>query len=306
MIRLFAYFGWQALLVGAVRQQRDTLPGWLGEVESNAAKPYKIYSREANWEGEMEQLSWTPRSYRLKGFLTDEECDHLIAKSINSLTQSGVVDNATGEAKQSEVRTSSGTYFGYAEDEVIDTIEKRIAEVSRIPIEHQECIQILNYKESQLYRPHTDYFHDPTHGQDKPGGQRLVTILMYLSDVEEGGETVFPHAEPKVSGPGWSECAQKGLAVHPRKGDALMFFSLEPDGAEDPKSTHGSCPVIKGEKWSATKWIRTVPLYVPEGAPCIDKDAKCEYWKGKGMCDDQDNYIFMHNTCKKTCTGCTE
>lgn len=49
-------------------------------------------------------------------------------------------------------------------------------------------------------------------------------MLMYLSTPIEGGETVFPDAESKVSGPGWSDCAVKGLANHPVKGDALIFY----------------------------------------------------------------------------------
>jgi prolyl 4-hydroxylase len=46
----------------------------------------------------------------------------------------------------------------------------------------------------------------------------------------------------------------QGLAVKPKKGDAVLFWSIRPDGTFDYKSFHGSCPVIKGEKWSATKW----------------------------------------------------
>lgn len=38
---------------------------------------------------------------------------------------------------------------------------------------------------------------------------------------------------------------------------ALFSFprSLHPDGTLDPASLHGSCPTLKGNKWSATKWI---------------------------------------------------
>lgn len=80
------------------------------------------------------------------------------------------------------------------------------------------------------------------------------------STVEEGGETVFPNAEEgKVSGPEWSDCAKRGLAVKAVKGDALLFYSLKPDGSTDPTSLHGSCPTTKGDKWSATKWIHVLP-----------------------------------------------
>ena len=78
--------------------------------------------------------------------------------------------------------------------------------------------------------------------------------------MEEGGETVFPDADKKVSGPEWSECAKQGLAVKTFKGDALMFYSLKPDGSNDPSSLHGSCPTTQGNKWSATKWIHVGPI----------------------------------------------
>jgi prolyl 4-hydroxylase len=126
-----------------------------------------------------------------------------------------------------------------------------------VPMENQEGMQILRYINGQKYEPHHDYFSDKYNQDPKHGGQRLVTVLMYLTTVEEGGETVFPWSEPKVTGPQWSECAKEGLAVKPVRGDAVMFFSLNPDGTEDPTSLHGSCPTVKGEKWSATKWIHT-------------------------------------------------
>ncbi len=60
----------------------------------------------------------------------------------------------------------------------------------------------------------------------------------------------------QVSGPEWSQCAKQGLAVKPVRGDALMFYSLKPDGSTDQASLHGSCPTsAQQNKWSATKWI---------------------------------------------------
>lgn len=60
-------------------------------------------------------------------------------------------------------------------------------------VENGENIQVLRYEVTQKYEPHFDYFYDEK--DQLRGGHRYATILMYLSDVEEGGETVFPKAE---------------------------------------------------------------------------------------------------------------
>jgi prolyl 4-hydroxylase len=60
------------------------------------------------------------------------------------------------------------------------------------------------------------------------------------SDVEDGGETVFPSAKAKRSSPfPFKLFAKKGLSVKPKMGDALLFWNLKPDGSLDPKSLHG-------------------------------------------------------------------
>lgn len=86
------------------------------------------------------------------------------------------------------------------------------------PTENAEGLQVLRYQHGQKYDAHWDYFIDSVNGRPENGGQRLVTVLMYLSDVEEGGETVFPSADQKVQGPGWSDCARQGLAIKPVRG----------------------------------------------------------------------------------------
>jgi prolyl 4-hydroxylase len=138
---------------------------------------------------------------------------------------------------------------------------------------------------------------------------------MYLSTVEKGGETVFPNAEGWENQPKddtFSECAQKGLAVKPVKGDAVLFFSLHIDGVPDPLSLHGSCPVIEGEKWSAPKWIRIRSYEHPpvskvtEG--CSDNSARCAKWAEAGECEKNPVYMVgaegLPGNCRKSCGVC--
>lgn len=205
-----------------------------------------------------EVLSWEPRAFLYHNFLSKEECEYLISLAKPHMKKSTVVDSATGGSKDSRVRTSSGTFLRRGQDKVIRTIEKRISDFTFIPAENGEGLQVLHYEVGQKYEPHFDYFHDDFN--TKNGGQRIATLLMYLSDVEEGGETVFPSAKVNSSSIPFynelSECAKRGISVKPKMGDALLFWSMRPDGTLDPTSLHGGCPVIKGDKWSSTKWIR--------------------------------------------------
>eukprot|EP00884_Botryococcus_braunii_P010199 jgi/Botrbrau1/19180/Bobra.0077s0088.2 len=237
----------------------DGFPGWKGELpivptQENNHKEFPV-NRDGVWTGSVEVVSWSPRAFLYKNFLTEEECDYIIDHARARMSKSTVVDNDTGKSVDSEIRTSTGMFYNRNENEVITRIEKRIAVATNLPQENGEAIQVLHYQDGQKYEPHNDYFFDSYNQRPENGGQRIATVLMYLSTPEEGGETVFPTAETKVSGEGWSDCARAGLAVKARKGDALLFYGMTPDGDLDPHSLHGSCPTLKGEKWSATKWI---------------------------------------------------
>jgi hypothetical protein len=87
------------------------------------------------------------------------------------------------------------------------------------------------------------------------------------SDVEAGGETVFPASQVNsslvVDWDELTECAKAGLSVRPHMGDALLFWSMKPDATLDASSLHGGCPVVKGNKWSATKWLHVDQYSVP-------------------------------------------
>nr|XP_011462583.1 PREDICTED: prolyl 4-hydroxylase 1 [Fragaria vesca subsp. vesca] len=201
-----------------------------------------------------EVISWSPRIIVLHNFLSMEECDYLRAIASPRLQVSTVVDIKTGKGIKSKVRTSSGMFLSPQEKKfpMIQAIEKRISVYSQVPIENGELIQVLRYEKDQYYKPHHDYFSDTFNL--KRGGQRVATILMYLSANVEGGETYFP-----MAGSGECSCGGKvvkGMSVKPTKGDAVLFWSMGLDGQSDPNSIHGGCEVLAGEKWSATKWMR--------------------------------------------------
>jgi prolyl 4-hydroxylase len=111
----------------------------------------------------------------------------------------------------------------------------------------------------------------------------------------------------------FSDCARKGLAVKPVKGDAVLFFSLHVNGVPDPLSLHGSCPVIEGEKWSAPKWIHVrsyenSPVPEEETEGCTDKSEHCAQWAAAGECGKNPVYMVgtegMPGQCRKSCKVC--
>jgi len=171
-----------------------------------------------------------------------EECDALREAAGPRLARSETVDNTTGGSEVNEARTSVGMFFGRGESALIGRIEARIARLLNWPIENGEGLQVLHYRPGAEYKPHYDYF-DP----DQPGtpsilargGQRLATVVMYLSNPERGGGTVFPDLK---------------LEVAPQKGHAV-FFSY-PVAHPASQSLHGGAPLLEGEKWVATKWLR--------------------------------------------------
>ncbi|XP_014512275.1 probable prolyl 4-hydroxylase 6 [Vigna radiata var. radiata] len=261
------------------------------------------------------QLSWNPRAFLYKGFLKEEECDHLISLAKDKLEKSMVADNESGKSIMSEVRTSSGMFLNKAQDETVADIECRVSAWTFLPVENGESMQVLHYENGEKYEPHFDYFHDKAN--QIMGGHRIATVLMYLSNVEKGGETIFPNSEGKLLQPKddtWSECAHKGYAVKPRKGDALLFFSLNLDATTDTNSLHGSCPVIEGEKWSATKWIHVSDFEKPvrsleSSGDCVDENENCYRWAKVGECEKNPLYMVggegVKGKCMKSCNVCS-
>ena len=174
--------------------------------------------------------------------LSDDECDALIAAAKPRMNRSLTVATKTGGEELNADRTSNGMFFRRDENDVVKTLEARLAALVNWPIENGEGLQILHYRPGTEYKPHYDYFDPNEPGTPtilKRGGQRVATIIMYLSEPEKGGGTTFPDVQ---------------LEVAPKRGNAVFFSYDRAHPAS--KTLHGGAPVIAGEKWIATKWLR--------------------------------------------------
>ncbi|KAL3378347.1 hypothetical protein AABB24_004321 [Solanum stoloniferum] len=202
-------------------------------------------------------LSWFPRALYFPNFATIEQCQGIIKMAKADLKPSSLALRKGETAENTKgIRTSSGMFISASEDKtgILDLIEEKIAMATMIPRTHGEAFNVLRYETGQSYHSHYDAFDPSQYGPQK--SQRVASFLLYLSDVEEGGETMFPFESAQNMDANYDFRKCIGLKVKPRRGDGLLFYSLFPNGTIDPTSIHGSCAVIRGEKWVATKWIR--------------------------------------------------
>ena len=198
------------------------------------------------WAGDREvQVLMTmrvPRVVVFGAFLSDDECDELVAAAAPRMSRSETVVYETGGSEVHASRTSRGMFFGRGENTICQRIEQRIADLLRWPLQNGEGLQVLHYAPGAEYKPHHDYF-DPAQPGMAPvlarGGQRVGTVLMYLNTPSKGGGTVFPDV---------------ALEVAPIKGQAVFFSYDRPHPVT--RTLHGGAPVGEGEKWVATKWLR--------------------------------------------------
>ncbi|MDB5899685.1 MAG: hypothetical protein JWP41_3287 [Ramlibacter sp.] len=183
-----------------------------------------------------------PRIVVFGNLLSDEECEQLIQFAKPRLARSLTVQTKTGGEEVNEDRTSNGMFFQRAENELVRRIEQRIARLVNWPEENGEGLQILQYGPGAEYKPHYDYFDPNEPGTPtilRRGGQRVGTLVMYLGEPEKGGGTVFPDVH---------------LEVAPKRGNAVFFSYAR--AHPSTRTLHGGAPVLQGEKWIATKWLR--------------------------------------------------
>ena len=187
-----------------------------------------------------------PRIVLFGNLLSHEECDAIVAAAEPQMARSRTVETRTGGEEINADRTSEGMFFQKGQIPEVAKLESRLARLLQWPVENGEGLQVLHYSPGAEYKPHHDYFDPAEPGTPsivRRGGQRVATVVIYLNEPTEGGGTSFPEA---------------GLRVQPRKGNAVFFSYAQPQ--PHTLTLHGGDPVLQGEKWIATKWLRERPF----------------------------------------------
>uniref|UniRef100_A0A182VPQ0 procollagen-proline 4-dioxygenase n=1 Tax=Anopheles minimus TaxID=112268 RepID=A0A182VPQ0_9DIPT len=189
----------------------------------------------------MEELSHDPFIVVYHEVLHDKEIAMVLDIAKPLLQRSMVGDDVS--KKISKTRTSNNGWLDDVMHPIVRRITRRTEDMTDLAMSAAEQLQVGNYGVGGHYLPHHDYA-VPEEGKEAyPAvgkGNRIATVMYYLSDVAIGGATVFP---------------ELGVSVFPRKGSAIFWYNLHANGTIDSRTLHGACPVFVGSKWVANKWI---------------------------------------------------
>lgn len=178
--------------------------------------------------------------YSIDNFLNHEETKEVISL-IKTRLRPSTIASSQAETDQS-YRTSKTCDLGNLDDKLLKDIDRRICNVLGIHHKFSEVIQGQFYEIGEEFKSHTDFFEKDQmqeYGGDR--GQRTYTFMVYLNDVEEGGETEFLELKHTFK---------------PKNGSAIAWNNLTKDGLPNPNTLHRAHPVIKGNKAVITKWFR--------------------------------------------------
>jgi prolyl 4-hydroxylase len=189
--------------------------------------------------------------YTLDGFMSEKDCDRLVALIRHHLRPSTVTVANDDKA----FRTSQTCDLSLLHSDFVRAIDTRIAKTIGIRLEYSEGIQAQRYDVGQQFKAHTDYFEPGTPEYARfaaERGNRTWTFMVYLNDGMGGGGTKFFAIDHTFV---------------PKKGQAVIWNNLNPDGTPNESTRHSGEPVTSGHKIIITKWFRergSGPLFYPD------------------------------------------
>ena len=175
----------------------------------------------------------------LENLLSEEHANEIIEHSRDKLFDSEVVGG-----KFTDIRNSQQTWI-LKNDPLVKPIFETISSMFNIPFENAEDLQVVHYGPGQYYNEHHDSCcddNDKCRDFAKRGGQRIITVLIYLNNDFTEGNTYFKNLD---------------LRVKPKVGDAIVFYPLAKNSNKcHPKALHAGESIKSGEKWIANLWFR--------------------------------------------------
>ncbi|XP_024082714.1 prolyl 4-hydroxylase subunit alpha-2 isoform X2 [Cimex lectularius] len=191
----------------------------------------------------VEEAYLKPRILLFKDSLYDSEIEVIKRMAQPKLRRATVQNSKTGELETASYRISKSAWLKDNDDEVIARVSKRVEDMTGLTTATAEELQVVNYGIGGHYEPHFDFARkdeEPNAFKSLGTGNRIATVLFYMSSVAQGGATVFPRLR---------------VSLWPEKGTAAVWFNLLRNGEGDYDTKHGACPVLAGSKWVSNKWL---------------------------------------------------
>lgn len=193
--------------------------------------------------------------YTLNNFLSVTDCCTLI-EAIRVTAQPSTVADKEDKGVQSKTRISQTADLSCLPLEYLNSLDQKICGTLGLPTNLGELNQAQMYKTGEFYKPHFDFFRPDRKLYDTYTswmGQRTWTFMVYLNDVQIGGETHFPRI---------------GLKIKPKQGMAVIWNNLTKQGRPNYKTLHEALPPKSNTKYVLTKWFRSWPL-VSDSLPLV-------------------------------------
>ncbi|KAI6235644.1 Procollagen-proline 4-dioxygenase [Aphelenchoides besseyi] len=190
----------------------------------------------------VEILRFNPLAVLFKNVVSDDEIETIKELAAPKLARATVQNSQTGQLETASYRISKSAWLKGTAHEVVERVNNRLEQMTNLEMETAEELQIANYGIAGHYDAHFDFARkeETKAFSDLGTGNRIATVLFYMTKPEKGGGTVFTEIK---------------TTVMPSKNDALFWYNLMRSGEGDLRTRHAACPVLLGVKWVSNKWI---------------------------------------------------
>ncbi|XP_053950575.1 prolyl 4-hydroxylase subunit alpha-2 [Anastrepha ludens] len=184
-----------------------------------------------------EELNHDPAVAYYHEAIYDSEIQRILDQAVDKVERSMV--GSEENHNTSDVRTSQNTWLDFEEHSFLNNMAQRLRDITGLVLETGEQLQVANYGIGGHYGAHYDFTEDEQDTFDGQGN-RLLTALFYINDVELGGATAFPYLR---------------LAVPPIRRSMVVWYNMHKSLEVDYRTKHGGCPVLMGSKWICNEWF---------------------------------------------------